>query len=93
MPPSHPLFVYLQVILAQGWTWHIYRQGSVKYLEGFEFQESVFFWVLITAAVLFGLSNKSCISCVSYFQQYFLSPVLFTRCFNNHGSLLLSYHA
>ena len=28
---------------------------------GFQFQESVFFWVLITAAVLFGLSNKSCI--------------------------------
>ena len=34
-------------------------QGSI--LGGFEFQESVFSWVLVTAAVLFGLLNKNCI--------------------------------
>ena len=28
---------------------------------GFEFQESVFFWILVTAAVSFGLLTKSCI--------------------------------
>ena len=28
---------------------------------GFEFRKSVFFWVLVTAAVFFGFSDKSCI--------------------------------
>ena len=28
---------------------------------GFEFRKSVFFWVLVKAAVFFGLSNKCCI--------------------------------
>ena len=33
----------------------------MEYLLGFEFRESVFFWVLVTAAVFFGLLTKSCI--------------------------------
>ena len=48
----------LCLILAQGWTTD---KDQRSILRGFEFQESVFLGVLITAAVLFGLSNKSCI--------------------------------
>ena len=34
-------------------------KGSTEYFLGFEFQESVFVWVLVTAAVFFGLLNKT----------------------------------
>ena len=65
----------------QGWTWHIYRQGSAEYFGGFEFRESVFFWVLITAAVFLGLLNKSCIlkcfiSSTVLFRSTFIHEVL-----------------
>ena len=41
------------LIHPRGWTWHIYRQESAEYFWGFEFRESVFFWVLVTAPVFF----------------------------------------
>ena len=53
------------LIHTRGWTWHIYRQESAEYFWGFEFRESVCFWVLVTAPVFFlgggGLLNKRCI--------------------------------
>ena len=55
---------------------------------GFEFREPVFFWILDTAAVFFGLLNKV----FHIFSSIFWGPVSFTSCFNNHGSPLLSYH-
>ena len=42
-------------LLSRGWTWHVYIRGSAEYFLGFEFRESVFFWVLVTAAVFFGV--------------------------------------
>ena len=37
-----------------GGGWHIYRQGSAEYFEGgFEFRKSVFWGVMLTAAVFF----------------------------------------
>ena len=67
---------------------------SGVFFRGFEFQESVFLGVLLTTAVFFGLLNKSCIlKCFIFSTVFFLGPVLYTRCFNNHGSPLLSYHA
>ena len=58
---------------------------------GFQIRESIFLWVLITAVVFFGLLNKSCILKCFIFSTVFLGPVLFTRCFSNRGSPLLSY--
>ena len=52
----------------RGWTWHIYRQGSAEYFLGFEFRKSVLFWVLVTAAVFFGLLKiNAVLLTVSYF--------------------------
>ena len=46
----------------------------------FKFRKSVFFWVLLTAAVFFGLLDKCCILSVSYFNiifwAQFIHPVL-----------------
>ena len=41
----------------------------------------------------FGLLNKSCILKCFICSTVFLGPVLFAKCFNNHGSPLLSYRA
>ena len=41
----------------------------------------------------FGLLNKSCILKCFILSKVFLGSVLFTRCFNNHGSPLLSHDA
>ena len=60
-------------------TWHVYRQGSLEYFLGFEFRESVFFCVLVTAAVFFGLLNKGCFFKCFIFSTVFSGPVLFTR--------------
>ena len=46
------------LIHPRGWTWHIYKQESKNQRSifwGFEFRESVFFWVLVTAPVFFGV--------------------------------------
>ena len=74
----------------RGWTWHIYRQGSVQYFLGFEFQESVFFWYW-SKMLYFGLSNKCCIfKCFMSSTVFFFGPTLFTRYFSKHSSSLLS---
>ena len=54
-------------------------------------QRSIF-WVLNFQNLYFlGLLNKSCILKCFVLSKVFLGPVLFTRCFNNHGSPLLSH--
>ena len=77
----------------RGWTWHIYRQGSAEYFLGFEFWESVFFGYWSQLLYFLGLLNKGYSKVFHMFNSIFLVPVLFTRCFNNYGSSLLSYHA
>ena len=68
--------------------------GWPEYFLGFEFGESVFFWGLITAAVFFGLSNKSCIlKCFLFSKIFFGFSYIHQVLQLNHGSLLLSYHA
>ena len=58
----------------RGWTWQIYRQGSAEYFLGFEFRKSVFFWVLLRAAVFFGLLDKCCIfKCFIFLTVFFLA--------------------
>ena len=55
--PHDPRDLY-PLIHPRGWTWHIYRQESKNQRSifwGFEFRESVFFWVLVTAPVFFGV--------------------------------------
>ena len=54
---------------------------------GFEFRESVFFWVLVTAAVFFGLSNKSCT-----LNRFMFSAVFFGVQFYSPGALIMSLH-
>ena len=50
---------------------------------GFEFRESVSFWVLFIAAVVFWVVKKSCIlKCFIFSTVFFLGPVLFTKCFS-----------
>ena len=52
------------------------------------------FWVLnFENLYFFGLLNKSCILKCFILSKVFLGPVLFTRCFNNHESPLLSHDA
>ena len=46
-------YMYACQVHHRGWTWHIHIQGSAEYFLGFEFQKSVFLWVLVKAAVLF----------------------------------------
>ena len=50
------------------------------------------FWISRISTFL-GLLNKSCILKCFILSKVFLGPVLFTRCFNNHGSPLLSHDA
>ena len=70
------------------------RDQLTRVFLGFEFGESVFFWVLITAVVFFGLSNKSCILKCFLFSTVFLGFSYIHQVLQlNHGSLLLSYHA
>ena len=56
-------------------------------------QRSIF-WVSNFENLYFlGLFNRSCILKCFVLSKVFLGPVLFTRCFNNHGSPLLSHDA
>ena len=55
---------------------------------GFEFREFVFFWVLVTAAVFFGLLNKRCI-----LKCFICSTVFFWFQFYSLGaSIIMSLH-
>ena len=56
-------------------------------------QRSIFFGFEFRESVRFGLLNKICILKCFILSKVFLGPVLFTRCFNNHGSPLLSHDA
>ena len=77
-------------VLSPGGSLAYLRTGiSGVYFWVLKFREPVFFWVLYTAAVFFGLLNKV----FHIFSSIFWGPVLFIRCFNNHGSPSLSYHA
>ena len=72
----------------RGWTWQIYRQGSAENFLGFEFRESIFFWVLVRAAVFLGLLNKRCIlKCLIF------STVFFWVQFHSPGaSVIMGLH-
>ena len=58
---------------------------------GFEFQKSVFFWVLVIAAIFFGFSNKCCIFKCFMSSTLFLGPILFTKYFSKDSSYIY-YH-
>ena len=73
-----------------------YLQTGISgvFFRGSEFRESVFFGYWSQLLYFFGLLTKRCIlKCFICSTVIFLVSVLFTRCFNNHGSPLLSNHA
>ena len=53
----------------------------------------VLFWVLVTAAVFFGLLSKCYIFKFFIFSTVFLGPVLFSRYFSKQSSSSLLYRA
>ena len=55
---------------------------------GFEFQESVFFWVLVTAAVFFWLFNKSYIlKCFKFSKVFF-----WVQFYSSGTSIIIGFH-
>ena len=66
---------------AQGVDLACLQTGISRVFLGFEFQKMfVFFWVLVTSAVFFGLLNKCCILIKCFiFLTVFLGPVLCPR--------------
>ena len=67
----------------------VYHHFIEQYiLLGFEFRESVFFWVLVTAAVFFGLLNKSCIlKCFIFSTEFF-----WVQCYSPSASIIMDLH-
>ena len=71
----------------------IFTDRDQRSILGFEFRKSVFFLLLPTAAVFFGLLDKCCIFKCFIFLTVFLGSFSFTWYISNHRTPLLSYRA